>query len=228
MSAANVPAESKTVVIHSGPLSMFGAKAEMAAIEKGIVWKREFVPFSLAKFYEPTSSEVLRINPKRQVPVLVAGDLEIFDSTQIFEYLEDLQPDPALWPTDRDERARARLLELKSDEVFFPDVANCMPHRKARLGEGGYEAAVVRIHEYFVEMDSLLEDSQHLVREFSYADIAFYAAQFFARFLGQPPSPELHHLESWRQTMTGRESVQRVMGEMARYLTTETGTEVAL
>jgi glutathione S-transferase len=31
---------------------------------------------------------------------LVHGDLDIFDSTQIFEYLEDLQPTPALWPLD--------------------------------------------------------------------------------------------------------------------------------
>jgi len=51
---------------------------------------------------------VLRVNPKGQVPVLVHGSLEIFDSTQIFEYLEDLQPTPALWPRDIVERARAR------------------------------------------------------------------------------------------------------------------------
>ena len=33
--------------------------------------------------------------------VLVHGALEIFDSTQIFEWLEDLQPEPPLWPRDR-------------------------------------------------------------------------------------------------------------------------------
>lgn len=41
---------------------------------------------------------VVRINPKKQVPVLIHGDLELFDSTQMFEYLEDLKPEPALWP----------------------------------------------------------------------------------------------------------------------------------
>ena len=50
------------------------------------------VPFEMATLYQPKHPEVARINPKRQVPVLVDGDLEIFDSTQIFEYLED---DPA-------------------------------------------------------------------------------------------------------------------------------------
>ena len=58
--------------------------------------------------------------------MLVDGDLALFDSTQIFEYLEDLQPQPPLWPRDLHERARARQLELKSDEVYFPHVVRLM------------------------------------------------------------------------------------------------------
>src|SRR5689334_25329316 len=86
--------------LYSGPLSMFGAKAQIAALEKGLDFELVVVPFDFAALYTPKHPEVLRINPKKQVPVLVHGDLEIFDSTQIFEYLEDLQPAPALWPHD--------------------------------------------------------------------------------------------------------------------------------
>ena len=68
----------------------------------------------------------LRINPKQQVPVLVDGEVEIFDSTQIFEYLEDRFPEPPLWPRSVVERAEARRLELFSDEVFFPPVIAAM------------------------------------------------------------------------------------------------------
>src|SRR6185436_16184609 len=82
--------------IYSGPLSMFGAKVEIAAHEKGIAFELEMVPFDYALGYSPRHPEVLRINPKRQVPVLVDGALELFDSTQIFEYLEDRWPEPAL------------------------------------------------------------------------------------------------------------------------------------
>ena len=74
--------------LYSGPLSMFGAKAEIAAREKGIDVELVMVPFDMERLYEPKHPEVVRINPKRQVPVLVHGDFEIFDSTQIFEYLE--------------------------------------------------------------------------------------------------------------------------------------------
>src|SRR4029079_1437345 len=75
--------------LYTGPLSMFGAKAQIAALEKGLDFELVMVPFDFDALYTPKHPEVLRINPKRQVPVLVHGDLEIFDSTQIFEYLED-------------------------------------------------------------------------------------------------------------------------------------------
>ena len=84
---------------------MFGAKAEIAAHEKGLDFELIMVPFEMKTLYQPKHPEVLRINPKRQVPVLIddgpGGDLEIFDSTQIFEYFESIKPDPALWPAER-------------------------------------------------------------------------------------------------------------------------------
>ena len=106
--------------IYSGPLSMFGAKVQIAALEKGLDFELVMVPFEMSRGYDPKHPDVLRVNPKRQVPVLVDGELELFDSTQIFEYLEELRPDPPLWPRDLVARARARLLEHKSDEVYFP------------------------------------------------------------------------------------------------------------
>src|SRR5580698_667793 len=110
--------------LYSGPLSMLGAKAEIAALEKGLDVELIMVPFEMKTLYQPKHADVLRINPKRQVPVLIDGDLELFDSTQIFEYLEGLKPHPALWPAEP--AARARQLELLSDEVYFPHVVRLM------------------------------------------------------------------------------------------------------
>src|SRR5215831_16159470 len=112
--------------LYSGPLSMFGAKAEIALYEKGISFELVMVPFEMKTLYQPKHPEVARINPKRQVPVLVDGDLEIFDSTQIYEYLETLKPQPALWPAEPKPRARARLIELQADEVYFPPIVRLM------------------------------------------------------------------------------------------------------
>src|SRR5579862_3872353 len=123
-----------SMTLYSAPLSMFGAKCQIAALEKSLPVRVVMVPFTEDHRYEPKHPEVLRVNPKRQVPVLIHGDVEIFDSTQIFEYLEDLQPTPPLWPKLQSARAQARLLELKSDEVFFPHVIRLMGLQQS-LGE---------------------------------------------------------------------------------------------
>src|SRR5262245_66475620 len=104
---------STSLRLFSGPLSMFGAKVQIAALEKGLEFELVMVPFETG--YEPRHPEVIRINPKRQVPVLIHGDLEIFDSTQIFEYLEELKAAPPLWPTSPRPGARARPLEVKTE-----------------------------------------------------------------------------------------------------------------
>jgi glutathione S-transferase len=201
--------------IYSGPLSMFGAKAEIAAREKGLNFELIMVPFVSA--YEPKHPEVTRINPKRQVPVLVHGDLEIFDSTQIFEYLEDLKPMPALWPSTPAARARARLLELKSDEVFFPHIIRLMDLRKnpdAAAAATARESAFA----YYREMEAILSDRQYLAGGFSYADIAFYMAQVFAERLGAPLDAATPALLRWRETISARVAVRSVVGPMVIFL----------
>src|SRR5215813_4897233 len=164
--------------LYSGPLSMFGAKAEIAAHEKGLAFELVMVPFDMKALYAPKHPEVLRINPKRQVPVLVDGDLEIFDSTQIFEYFEGLKPEPALWPADAKERARARLLEHKSDEVYFPPIIRLMGLQSTPQDPVAVEARAASAT-FYDEMEKGLADKPWLAGRYSYADIAFYIAQLF-------------------------------------------------
>ena len=202
----------------SGPLSMFGAKAEIAALEKEIDADREFVPFSLATLYQPRHPDVLRVNPKEQVPVLLDGDLEIFDSTQIFEYFEHIKPEPPLWPENPKDRARARLLELKSDEVFFPNVVALFPHNPTPDRQAETEAALAAIPAYYAEMERVLGANEFLAGRYSYADIAFYMAQFFASFVGHP-IPAVHkRLIDWRARVGARPAVGQVVGTMRRFL----------
>lgn len=73
--------------LYSGPISLFARKVEIALAEKGLRVEREMVPFSQATGYAPKHPAVLAANPKGQVPVLVDGDLTLFDSTVILEYL---------------------------------------------------------------------------------------------------------------------------------------------
>ncbi|VWB15459.1 glutathione S-transferase family protein [Burkholderia lata] len=203
--------------IISGPLSMFGAKVEIAAHEKGIDFERVMVPFSQQRGYDPKHPDVLRINPKRQVPVLIDGDLELFDSTQIFEYLEDLKPDPALWPAHPAARAIARQLEHCSDEIYFPHVVRLMGLEETP-DDPAARAARAEAAQYYRRMERVLADREFLAETYSYADIAFYMAQLFGARKGAPMTDETPRLLAWRERMTARPAVRKVAGAMAGYL----------
>jgi glutathione S-transferase len=201
--------------LFSGPLSMFGAKTQIAALEKGLDFELVMVPFETA--YEPKHPEVLRVNPKRQVPILIHGDLEIFDSTQIFEYFEDLKPEPALWPNDVRHRARARLLELKSDEVYFPHIIRLMGLQE-NLDDPAAATARAGASRYYEEMEKLIAGREYLAGTYSYADIAFYMAQVFGARMGAPMTDATPNLMRWRERLTQRPTVRAVLAPMVKFL----------
>jgi len=205
------------LTIYSGPLSMFGAKVQIAALEKGLDFSLVMVPYDSQKGYSPRHAEVLRINPKRQVPVLVHGALEIFDSTQIFEYLEDLKPDPALWPREPIARARARGLEHQSDEVYFPHIIRLMSLQDALSSEPAI-TAIEAAGRFYVDMDRRLASSDWLAGSYSFADIAFYMAALFGERQGAPVTADTPRLLAWRERMSQRAAVRTVVGAMARWL----------
>ena len=211
------------LTIYSGPLSMFGAKVEIAAREKSVEFDLVMVPFAFERGYAPKHAEVLRINPKHQVPVLVDGSVEIFDSTQIFEYLEDRWPEPPLWPRSVAMRAEARKLELCSDEVFFPHVIRLMGLRgdPDPVDAPEWKRARAEIERYYAWVNQLLRDREYLADRFSYADIAFYMAQFFAARHTVPMSAAHPNLLAWRERMIGRPAVATVVTAMAGFLRSE-------
>ena len=206
--------------LYSGPLSMFGAKAEIALAEKGIDFDLVMVPFEMKTLYQPKHPEVARINPKQQVPVLVDGDLEIFDSTQIFEYLETIRPEPALWPVEPKAKARARLLEMQADEVYFPPIVRLMglqgtPDDPAAVDA---RAAAARFHD---ALEAALGERLWLAGDFGYADIAFYMAQLFGARMTAPMTDAHPRLQAWRDRMSDRPAVAKVAGAMGRYLVSQ-------
>jgi glutathione S-transferase len=203
--------------LYSGPLSMFGAKAEIAALEKGLDFELIMVPFEMKTLYQPKHPEVLRINPKRQVPVLIDEDLELFDSTQIFEYFESVKPEPALWPAEPKARARARLLEHKSDEIYFPSVVRLMGLQATPDDPAAVEARAAAAS-FYDEREKGLGSGEWLAGSYTYADIAFYMAQLFGERMGAPMADTHPRLKAWRARMSARPAVRKVAGAMGSYL----------
>ncbi|MDP9962710.1 glutathione S-transferase [Variovorax paradoxus] len=207
--------------IYSAPLSMFGAKVQIAALEKGLDFELVMVPFTKDDTYEPKHPEVLRINPvKQQVPILIDGEVELFDSTQIFEYLEDRYPTPALWPRSIAERARARQLEQKSDEVFFPNVIRLFGLQHD-MQSAPAVAACAACARYYGEMEGLLASREYLAGPYSFADIAFYMAHVFADRKGAGMTDATPRLVAWRGRVGERPAVRAAVDPMMRFLASE-------
>jgi glutathione S-transferase len=92
-------------VVHGASASPFVRKVLVALKIKNLPYEQiQQMPFT-------RDTEYLRINPLGKIPTLQEGDLTICDSTVICEYLEDTCPEPALYPADPADRARARWYE---------------------------------------------------------------------------------------------------------------------
>lgn len=196
---------------------MFGAKVQIAALEKALDFELVMVPYTSARGYSPKHPEVLRINSKGQVPVLTHGSVEIFDSTQIFEYLEDLRPHPPLWPRDIALRARARRLEHQSDEVYFPHIIRLMGV-KDRTNDPAALTSIAAAARYCEDMERTLGAEDWFAADYSYADIAFFMASLFGERHGVPITAATPRLLDWRERMTQRPAVRTVVKAMADWL----------
>ncbi|MES2938767.1 MAG: glutathione S-transferase family protein [Pseudomonadota bacterium] len=205
------------ITLYSAPLSMFGMKAEIALLEKGLEAEVITVPFDADDRYRPKHPEVLRVNPKRQVPVLLHGAVEIFDSTQIFEYLEDLRPEPPLWPRGPAARALARQRELMADEVYFPLVIRLMFLNREQEPDA-VAAATEGALAFYQRAEQWLEGGDWLCGDYSYADIALYMAALFGERHRAGMTGATPKLLAWRARMTARPAVQPVAARLVRWL----------
>jgi len=209
--------------LYSGPLSLFSRKVEIALAEKGLAYEREMVPFTQAAGYSPRHPAVLAANPKAQVPVLVDGEQTLFDSTLIFEYLEDAYPEPALFPQGAAARADCRGIELAADEILLPLVARLMyrtepadpdPVRQGQIEADGLKAEAA-ITEYYRTMDERLIGQEYFCDKFSVADIAMFMTILFANRLGAPSISNFVVLDQWFSRVKARPSAGKAAEEIA-------------
>jgi glutathione S-transferase len=208
--------------LYSGPVSLFSRKVEIALYEKGVAFERIGVAFSQTKGYAPKHPDVLALNPKGQVPVFVDGDLSLYDSTVILEYLEDAYPEPALYPKDARERARCRQFDLFADEIMLAPLRFLM-HRTEPKPEDleRWDAKELKAREaepalagHFATLDRQLQDKDYLCGAFSAADIAVFMTVFWTRRLGGPSLRGHENLAAWYARLSARPAFAMVVAEI--------------
>lgn len=102
-------------------MQLFSFATSPYARKVRIVLDYKGVPYeSCERCYSLDRKEDLREASRRaEVPVLVLGeDRIIYDSTIICEFLEQVYPDPAVFPKDAFQRARMRMIEDLCDRTF--------------------------------------------------------------------------------------------------------------
>jgi glutathione S-transferase len=94
-----------------------------------LVMKRTGAPFTetlvALREVETSTTEILKHSPSGLVPVLKDGDLTIWDSLAICEYLAERFPAAKLWPEDPADRALARAATAEMHSGFQYLRAEC-------------------------------------------------------------------------------------------------------
>lgn len=208
--------------LYSGPLSLFSRKVEIALAEKSLPCTRIVVSFAQDRGYFDKPPDVCRINPKGQVPVLIDGDVEIYDSTVIVEYLEDAYPRPGLFPPGAAQRAAVRQWEMFGDEVMLVPLRKLMhrtePRDQASAAWHALEAdaklAEGQLSSLLDALDMALHGSRYLCGDFSAADISCFMQVFWCQRLAGPAFGERHALRAWFRLLQARQSFWTMMSDV--------------
>ncbi|WP_349357323.1 glutathione S-transferase [Stappia sp.] len=109
-----------TLVIGNKTYSSWSLRAWLAMEAAGAAYDERLVPLDTPEF----AQDIRAITPAARVPVLIDGEITVWDSLAIVEYLAERFPDAGLWPRDRRARAQARAICAE----FHSGFANLRSH----------------------------------------------------------------------------------------------------
>lgn len=102
------------LVIGDKNLSSWSLRPWFAMRQAGIPFEEDLILLDRPE----TKAEILKRSPSGRVPCLIDGDLAIWDSLAILEYVSEKFPDRGLWPADARMRAVARSVSAEMHSGF--------------------------------------------------------------------------------------------------------------
>jgi len=203
------------IQLHGTTVSNYYNTAKLALMEKGI----EFEEMAIFPSREP---EVLAGSPMGKVPWITIDGAALSETNVIFDYLEDIKPEPPLYPADPFARAKTkeliRLVELYLDAparrhiatVYFGKPVDDVAYKEVRpLLENGLAAL-----SQLAQFDPWIAGEQ-----FSYADIAAFFQLGFTnmhtkKIYDWDIADSVPGLADYLARVGARESVAAVYNEM--------------
>jgi glutathione S-transferase len=138
----------------------------------GVAFEEVLIPFDV-----PAGNPGFKaVSPTGLVPVLHHGDVRVWESLSIIEYVAELFPQAGLWPRDRAQRAQARSISMEMASGFRALRSACpmnlrRPKRRIALPDG-VMADVARIETIWRNMRAH-SGGPFLFGAFSAADAMF-------------------------------------------------------
>ena len=164
------------LVIGNKNYSSWSMRPWVAMKAGGIAFEEIFIPLYTGS---ADKQRLLDVSPAGKVPALIDGDVTVWDSLSIVEYLAERFPEARLWPDAREARARARSIaaEMHSGFAALRNECGMNLHRpvKAKPLSEAARADIARVQEIWTDCRTRYgAQGPYLFGEFSAAD-AMYA-----------------------------------------------------
>ena len=165
---------SLTLIIANKAYSSWSFRPWILMRHFGIAFNEVVIPMA----QENTRAEMLRFSPAGKCPALRDGDITVWDSLAIIEYLAECHPEKPLWPEPRAARAQARSLaaEMHSGFTGLRGLLPMNMRRAVKRRELSPEASadVVRVEQAFQQARKEFgQAGAFLFGDFSAADAMF-------------------------------------------------------
>ena len=111
-----------TLVIGNKNYSSWSMRPWLALRANDIAFEEIFIPLYTGA---ADKQRILDVSRAGKVPALVDGDITVWDSLAIIEYLAERFPQARLWPEDRAARAHARSISAEMHSGFMALRSEC-------------------------------------------------------------------------------------------------------
>ena len=184
------------LVIGNKNYSSWSMRPWLALRANNIPFEEIFIP--LYTDNKADKDRILSFSRGGKVPTLIDGDITVWDSLAIIEYLAESFPDAKLWPADRAARAHARSISAEMHSGFVPLRGQCgmnlhRPIRAVTLSDDA-QANVARIEEIWADCHARYgKQGPFLFGAFTGADAMYAPVVHRFRTFAIPVKAEAQH-----------------------------------
>lgn len=176
--------------------SPFARKVRMVLEYKGLEYS------SVDGLAKKNREQLVQVNGRVEVPVLVHDDLVISNSSDIVAYLERVFPTQPVYPDNTKQWANARAWERCSDSVIDAILINISywfwAKREDTMPDGLLDAARNDLNEIFAALENQLTVGPFLCGPLSIADFSLFPHFSSMRILGVGHDAQRHpQLHAW-------------------------------